>query len=1090
MMKQWIHYIGGILLALLFANCQDEKMVRTGSVGEKEVWTTLDFGHKDFDKIDIATRSTLGDIAESRVLDLYLYVFVGDRCVYNHYFGDDPNAKKTTREEVVNATEECWYVSNRTTTENTNSDNSTADTHGTLRFRAPDVTDGELYLIANANAYTVNISPDLLNIVRTKQDLQSLTAKLNGDVVTRYGYFPMVGYLDGISITEDGMTQNGNANVVAELVRLDAKIEVKVKANTAGTSTYNGASVTIKDFTPESWQVMNVPKGTYILENTDGNDDVMGYFNTETLGFETSEGGEHSFSFYMLENRFEVSSGMTSTNTGMGKYISDTDYHKRDVRKKDANKEYLHPLPEDDDDERNIWEYAPENATYLILKGYVSMEYPEDVETGTHELGADVTYYIHLGDFVSSKSGQSNAAAINNYAIERNTHYTYSITINGVSNIEVEVTEGTEKQSGATGNIFATQEEAKLFDAHYGQYTYFLTKKQLDGEYMSWYVKSPFGKEGSPKLNNGLDPEDSNYNDALKEYDYKWVWFMINSGTDEGSVYKFFPGTQNQIENIESATITKGKTLLDIDQFVQYMKKAAKGEVTGIFTTKDGVEGVSVTVFVDEYYYEQHPIEGEEAPQDLWKQFVNKPNRLIHILSGSNKSPDGESSITASIITIRQRAIQTGYNINKESLKTAWGIETEDELNALAGLGTLNNTNDDFWFFDGTKTSPTGNTQNYTSQNNGRYNTAGMLGMRSQSTANNSLQWNTILDASIAFPHLKTNYKGLLYGILLRNRDNDGDGYIDADELRWYVASMGQLNEIYIGELGFFSSDARLYEQNLTSEYAAGDKVNYANVECVAWRRHVVSSTGAKVLWAEEGVSTTTYRQEFGWGWGDANYAPYSIRCVRNLGMNYTNEADAAAKLQEETDYPTPLVDYWIGDEDGNRLSNPTITSSSIYYFDLSNVNMNSLRTVPSQIPLDPSDEFNDLARPYTMFRTGKIVSPTGLSAEGNSYYSSLKDTYLDYGLVPTGGTQGYRVPNIREAILMNTYCTNSTWWDSKDMMVSTYYSKGLIGNGYDNAITNEKKYSWNIGYDKANLRQNTGPSSYREVQDWAPFAP
>lgn len=1076
MMKRWIQHIGAVLLVLFCTNCQDEQLEQVGSVGDGEVWATLHFGHRDFDEVKIATRSTLGEIAESRVQDLYMLLFVNDRCVYNNYFGS--STKKETQAEVATAGSECWWVSNRTTEENTSSDDFTADTHGSLFFRAPEVTGGELYLIANANAYTVNISPDLLNTVRTKADLQALTAKLNGDVVTRYGYFPMVGYLDGISIAEDGMTQGGNSNVVVELERLDAKIEVNVKADEGGTSTYNGETVTVNGFIPESWRLMNVPKGAYILENEKGDDDVTGYFNTGILGFETVTEGTHSFSFYMLENRFDVASTATAENAGGGKYIADSDYHKRDVRKKKADGTYLYPLPDDVDGEKNIWEYAPENATYLVVKGYLSMVYPDDVETGNHELGADVTYYIHLGDFISSKN--AGVTAVNNYAIERNTHYTYDITIKGVNKIEVEVTLDNEMQSGAVGNIFATQEEVKLFDAHYGQYSYFLNKNQLDETHMSWYVKTPFGEEGSPKLNNGLDSGMEGYTEALKEYDYKWVWFMINSKADEGAVYKMFPGVGKKWNGTDA--VKMDETLLDLDQFVQYMRKAASGDVSGIFITKDGVQGVSVTVFVDEYYYEQHPIEGEDSPQDLWKQFVNKPNRLVHILSGSNKSADGESSTTESVITIRQRSIQTAYNTEKVGLLTAWGIETEDEF----GLAT-ESTNDDFWFFDEKDAAPTGTYQDYDSNDNGRYNTAGLLGMR----GTNVLAWSTILDAASDFPHLRTGYQGLLYGVLLRNRDNDGDGNIDADELRWYVASMGQLNEAYIGELGFFNSDARLYDQNLTSEYAYNDYITYAGASCVAWRRHIVSSTNADVLWAEEGISQTTYREEFGWS-GNANKAPYSIRCVRNLGMNYENEADAMAKLKNETEFPAPLIHSYIGDDMGNELADQTATSSSIYYFDLSNVNTNSLRPVASQIPLDPSDEFNDLARPYVMFRTGAVITPSNVEENNDSYYQSLKTYYLDRGETPAEGTMGYRIPNIREAVLMKIHCSPN-WWNTSGTMVATFYSKGNLGNEYDFNLTTERKYSWNIGSGFANLRPGWGQnpaSSYREVQDWDPLAP
>ena len=74
-MKQYIIYIG-LLIGILTA-CTDDELVKSETVSGKEVWATLSFGHQSFEKIDISTRATMSDVAESRVENLYVYVFDG-----------------------------------------------------------------------------------------------------------------------------------------------------------------------------------------------------------------------------------------------------------------------------------------------------------------------------------------------------------------------------------------------------------------------------------------------------------------------------------------------------------------------------------------------------------------------------------------------------------------------------------------------------------------------------------------------------------------------------------------------------------------------------------------------------------------------------------------------------------------------------------------------------------------------------------------------------------------------------------------------------------------------------------------------------
>lgn len=1084
MKRIWNNYILLILCVMLGTSCTEEELGNgQGVLGKEEVWVTLNFGHQDFDSIEITTRSTLGEVAESRVSDMYALIFVNDRCVYNKYFGSDADTKKNTQAEVTNATEECWWVQNRTSETNV-SGNSADDTHGTIRMKTPVITGGELYLIANANAYTVNISPEKLGTVRTKEDLQDLTAQLNGEVVTRYGYFPMVAELTGINIASTGITQTVNSttitNVVAELVRLDAKVDVNVVAAKGTSSTYGTGSeqvgVIVNEFTPLSWQIMNVPKGSFLLEQGGTTTDVVGFFNTLPTQFEkTSTSGnttQHSFSFYMLENN--------QTSTGV------TDYHQRDRRKK-SNGVYLYPLPEDENDEKDIWEYAPENSTYLILKGYLSMN-PTNAASGTQEIGADVTYYIHLGDFINSTQTATNA--LNNFSVERNTHYTFNITIKGVRNIELEVTEQKENQSGATGNIYATKEVIKQLDAHYEQFTLFISENDITENNMTWYTSTPFS-EGSPKLNDGLEQGSAAYNTQLANYDYKWVWFMVNPLNNAGTAYvttnQWYPGNQYRTGGTEGKTLGDEGHLMNVDEFVQFLKEE-KNKTDNKF--KNG--GIAVTVFVDEFYYEKHPIDNT-AQEGLWKKFVNTPSRLLHILSGSNKSLDGESSITTSLITIKQKSIETPYNINKSSLATAWGCETVDEFrDSQLWLYSVNESNNKSNNLPNGITAFSGNT----SLENGRYNTAVMWGLLSNG-AWNFIDWETYLnyqrendyqseDYNLYWGFMADGKETHLSAVLQRNRDNNGNKTIDADEVRWYIASIKQLYGIYIGGLGL-NTETQLYTKEMANSSGSITSGPYApigdGVAAQKWQNHVISSSKGDnhpiILWAEQGLSISDYRQDIGWG----EMGPYQIRCVRNLGLDYSDEESAKDAIVDEGEHPQALINYQVKNSSGTVIAESAATSTSIYEFDLSNVNESSLRSSPTVMELWPSDEFDYNARVYSHFRTAPstVSIGTGQYLNLNTYYTSLRN-YLT-GTSSTSNyagneVEGYRVPNIREAAIMGIYCQNNSWWNSGQTLVGTY--------SYRNSLGLSNNQTWAFCYSYASMAAHWQYNLYvRPVQDY-----
>ncbi len=1077
-----LRFITACIATLLLMSCIRED-VEDGlvCVGGNEVLASFDFHHEDYDEVTITTKATLGIVPESRVQNIYVYIFAGNNKVYSHYF-DNLNLK-TSPQVVQNAGVNCWYVSNRT------AEGTSNKTHGTIKIKAPELTGGKIYLIANVNADMVNISPEKLNIIKTEDELKALAATLNQEITSRNGYFPMVASADGIAV--DGktgeVTCNSNADLNLHLKRMDAKVKVNLRVATDNELgvTEDGITTTqtLKEFVPQSWRVVNIPKGAYVVERNSEDCEASGYFDTEAVNFEEAGSMEftytnssgvditvtspvNSFSFYMLENR-------ESTNK---KKSVDKDYHKRDLRLKNSAGEY-------DLSSGQMWEYAPENGTYLEIKGEVIMDVDVSNEAKTQQLVSAVTYYVHLGDVVHSETEHD---AHDNYDVERNTYYTYTITIKGVNAIETEVVtsndvrEGTadkitESESGATGDVYIAKESVYTFDAHYGQRVFCFDAAYIDPNNVTWYVKTPFGKEGIP--NKIGDTE------VPSGLDYKWVHFLVNDISETEDAYTgTYPYSQNNMtwpghpddgfdSDAEKELWAKGKKVMDVVEFTKYIKEQKRlldlkddsndfrkefdqawfdKFGAGKKETDDGVwhrSRIYVTVFIDEFYYEKDPMTGE-VREGLWKEFVNQPNRLMHILCDNDISLDGESSATGSVITIRQRSIQTPFNITKPALMTAWGCETVDETSE----GQL-------WFYPSAQENNPENKGN-TSETNGLFNTAKLLGVSEDPGMKMAdyVDYDRVNDYhnkdNVRSLFLKDEFISMLYSILMRNRDEDGDGYLEAGELKWYIASINQLYGLYMGSLGL-NSEAMLYPASraaMTGNYESGNFKGAAK-----WRSHIVSSTKDNTtyktnkpleLWGEEGIAISYYKQ-----YNNNKSAPYSIRCVRNLGLDASSFADLNSVEPEK------LIKF---DYDSDTKN---------YLFDLSNINDKSVRFYTTK-ELEPSDEHSEMSRIYYGFETGNSVA-TG-------QYPALKAD-LDAGKSPC--PEGWRVPNVREGAMMALYCS-SDWWNTGgqgDIIVSSYYSNGTLGNKNDT-----ESPSWQFKYHHASIGEETATGT-RCVRDYMP---
>ncbi|MBO7331750.1 MAG: hypothetical protein J6U52_08185, partial [Alistipes sp.] len=488
----------------------------------------------------------------------------------------------------------------------------------------------------------------------------------------------------------------------------------------------------------------------------------------------------------------------------------------------------------------------------------------------------------------------------------------------GVNNISVEVETGEENQSGAMGHLYQAQEDIFTFDAHYGQRVYNFNANEIDLENMTWYVRTTFCKDRN-------EPTYDAYGTPITTgLDFRWVEFRLNKTSGDSYVanrrkYRPHPYARRYVKgnpdgepfanaapNVFPGNLVSGE--YDgtgyVDELVEFLRAQKKlcvyntvggqqifnyeaSKANGCLFDKNG--DLKVTAFINEYYYERHPISGEWIDQDnsLWRRVLTLDEpRVMSILSDTRTSVDQESKVVGAAYSIRQKSIQTVYNHANPNLKSAWGTEHRDESSAehLSGgmyYATNNHSN------LGSRDS--GNNDPY----NGRLNTLKEWGLVTGSTFKTGENWATYInpeatdDANV----LQSNYQKLRYACMTRNRDNNGDGKIDADEVRWYLASIQQLAGIWMGSNGI-QPTARLYTRSASQQ---GASLNEHNI----WREHVISSTQSKssnnsndpqLIWAEEGSSTGTLFESYKYlnarlsGWAGKDV--YSIRCLRNINMD------------------------------------------------------------------------------------------------------------------------------------------------------------------------------------------------------------
>ena len=1036
MIRKILHTFWMVALVLGCLSCVREELATpVGGASGGEGWLMLDFGVNK--QVSVQTKATLPEYAEGRVLNMYVVVFdKGGNKLSSGFF--DASDLMSSEDEVSKGDRNCWFVKNPTNAGGTSAT-------GRVLMKCAAGTALKVYVIANLDSDMAKVSSDLLSsTIHDESDIQKFEVFLNQTTVSRNGYFPMTCKVDGVNISASDAGKIARTDIGGVLLeRIDSKIKFIFKTG----NTPDAKGQTIEKFEARQWRVVNVPRKSYLLSYEDrgvtkscGHDIVnvnpntssedyskyaAGFFTTDFVNFEEFPAdGSAEFSFYMMENRQEPKK--TPTNyQDRSRAIKD----KEGLNKSCQVSYTLNGV--DYTRDMRMFEYANDFSTYVVVTGYVTMNLKDD-EAGK-VLGGEVEYLIHLGDW-----GSSNG----NYNIERNTSYTYTVTINSLNSIRVEVETSqagqtfTENQPGATGQISIAKEEIALCDCHYESKTIsfhlsnFFKNGKINRENcivdeLTWSVKTPFG-EGEPKIVNGVE--------SVTGLDYQWVHFRLNKRGDDGNYYSdkrrkytdrefaasetWRDAEQNAEEDGSGEVGLAGfhnDGIMTVPYLCKYIKEQVKKyldnpEVSDFDDSKseDGGPKISLTVFVDEFYYDKNPVTSETR-SDLWKYFVNKDDRKLHILCNSVKSLDGESSMTGSVVTIQQSSIQCIYNTDPSytALQTAWGVENADE-----DAGRL--VDGKYWSVTSDIKNNNKDNRNNNDQFNGLYNSCKEWGLSIGigNTFDGGI-WSTYMDYEVAnsTPQLNSDHKYMRYACMNRNRDNNGDGKIDRNEVRWYLASIRQLVGMYVGD-GLLNSKTKLYNKS-----AADRKSDVKS----RWQQHIVSSTNfdnnsnnPTILWAEEGTSTSLFYHN----WGDIQGS--EIRCVRNLG-NIAGNSEESYPIDKAPD------DYIVYDKDSRTFTCTHLNSQALRYY--------------TSKELIYSDERSQENRLYKKFEC--YDGPSSIDAN-HQKFKSYNDAVTDGMAKGTGNPfcpKGYRTPSQIEAAIMRYYMGELT------TMTRTYWSFGPDGS-------------------------------------------
>lgn len=640
-----------------------------------------------------------------------------------------------------------------------------------------------------------------------------------------------------------------------------------------------------------------------------------------------------------------------------------------------------------DDTGKKTFVNAPANATYVVIHGkYQGGDY-----------AGDLSYTVHLGDFSHNMSDFSVAA---------NSNYEYTLTIKGVNNFIAESKKETGKDDpGSEGVVIFKGTDILEVDCHYearvmkfsmselnqiinvDKYGYILKIQTAFCETISMivdgdgkiYDAAEFRTQSNPTVlttvgTNGM-PVDASKILISGKADFDWVRFVKNTGatysTPKYNVGCLVQNSGTSTHSISDVCAYPGRANTQtIFEFLRDLYKAGKEQNSSYFNATGS--SVYVTCFVDENYY----------ADKNWTEYVNKSEpRRMYFANELFVSEDGQSSFAKAKYVVSQKSIWTFYKLDP-TLKP-FGLESVSEEKAQ-GVNVVSGTNrlEEPW--DG-RASAISNNRN-----------KGFYASSTKSTGKQDI------------------YKDAYKACMSRNRDEDGDGTINENEIKWYLASVDQYKGMWAGEEAF-DADARLFkatESEWTDLKTAFDS-NGGNNNGALKKWHYFTCSSADTFWAEEGCATGTD--------GSATM----VRCIRTLASN----SDGLESAETYYSYKDDVVELKLNDV--------------------------ALRTHQSggfQTYFERGKDSNKLYKKFKIASanlTGGPYSKTQVisTAKGSGFINASDDVCQK----AAGYGGSWRVPNQRELSIMSAVNKNLTDLYSCTSFtgVQSGYYKGGTGNEY-----------------------------------------
>ena len=838
-MRHYINIISALILAALAGNsCVKESVAAISGEGEP-VELTLDVTSRALDKVIVKSWDP-NDEDEAKVNDLRVYIFSESGALVGYkYFGKaDLNFSADLDSD--------------------NGYNSSATLTG-IKTKT-----GTAYIYAIANAIssqyqvTETDAKEITNIDETDLSSSNLTrekflaatySRQAGSYDPRDNTFLMSGYVNnGRPVTIRRKTGGtGVAEIVSPTEDKDKRLKLfKVfSKNKLTIETGNDAAGNAISFDPDYMEIHNVPKTVALLP----------YGTTDASDFETFERvvlDEKYLNFYLPENL----QSKNKKNT-----ISVWNDREKNTYSAAGDKSFVN---------------APDNATYLVIHG----RYRAGSYVG------NVAYTIHLGDFGISGS-------IDNFDVCRNFSYQYTLKINGVNNFIAEAKkegDGTiaKDDPGSEGIVIKTTAAGMLHaDCHYEARVMIFNKAEVKGlidnnfgyilkihtifgeseclivtgdgvyEATQYYLDKSSGKVPTPLTTFNTDGTLADPSRLLVgkagEADFNWVHFVKNTGAAPSSSPSNSPGcriTSNHTKQNVCAYPGTDKTM-SVFQFLKELYVAAStNNANDGFFDSDG--NVYVTCFIDENYYADRE----------WTTYTNQTDsRRLYIANDFQLSKDGKSSYAEAKYVIEQNSIWTFYRLDN-SLKP-YGVETISEEEEIENFSVS---------YSGYSSSYKDDWKGYTVASNyykanSLYTPGGAIKIRSASTSE---------------PAKQDLYTDAYRACMSRNRDENGNGDIDADEVKWYLATVDQYKGLWIGE-SVLPTDAKLFQPVESNWKKLNEKyVTSSNDGLKLW--HFFTASTQAVFWPEEGASTSPW----GADWSKAS----KVRCVRTLESNRDGRKD------------------------------------------------------------------------------------------------------------------------------------------------------------------------------------------------------